>query len=782
MKRFVAALSLTALITASCGGSSAPPPTTFVPTEVAATLDYLPANDSFSFENFGGGQAPAELTVNLVRRLYGDTQVCAEVVDNRCTPHPVVLQLIQQANRSMAAGLCEGFAVLALRLAADPDELMALQADATRVAEMIKANPALLSELAYWYTTQFATEVQAQAKFYLEKSPIQIATTLSNDFANGGTGTGFTLGIYSDQGGHAVTPYKVESAGDAYRIYVYDSNWPGEERWIDVDEEGWVYALASTNPTEAASAWGGETGTMELTPMSARRGPFTCPFCPQEGQTKSGTLMTVAASGDSQLGLQIQDQDGNRLGFYDGEMVNEIPGATYRYLISSGSADPVLVFLPPTVETYTADVTSLTATEDTEEVKEAFSLLVLDEEKGVQIDAEVASTEVESDESLLEVAESGIEINEDTAEIELSLGEVLVEIELDEGEGFAAEFTESTKDEINIAVEIVDSETQVVIAEATIDTAEVEETAPVEFTIDYDEETGIQVEEDSVDAWVASDAEYFQAVAEDRVAEVLGEEFAAEREEFTAEWQEDSVLVEIDEDTWTSDYWEPENFDEDYYEEESAEWEEFTEWEEAEEFEEWSEDDPLAQGAAAPVLLSTEQIRRETILTETTEQIPTTLSNPTIRREIYEDEGGELTEIWTDMAWEVQTRTTVTTELLIQEGTESIYALNGETYSEIDWITEETQETISSSMEITDAWTTSELTATDQDCLYRPNSEPTLLQVRSDVSTLGSNGIVPSRQPMTSMKANGFTKTLRISSVPQSFSTAFFPMQGEEPP
>ena len=121
MKRFVAALSLTALITASCGGSSAPPPTTFVPTEVAATLDYLPANDSFSFENFGGGQAPAELTVNLVRRLYGDTQVCAEVVDNRCTPHPVVLQLIQQANRSMAAGLCEGFAVLALRLAADPD-------------------------------------------------------------------------------------------------------------------------------------------------------------------------------------------------------------------------------------------------------------------------------------------------------------------------------------------------------------------------------------------------------------------------------------------------------------------------------------------------------------------------------------------------------------------------------------------------------------------------------------------------------------------------------------
>ena len=362
MKRFVAALSVAALLAAGCGGGGSPPTPTFraaaFPVAETAALDYLPGDDSFAFENFGGGQAPAELTVNLVRRLYGDSQVCAQVVDNQCTPHPVVTQLIQQANRSMAAGLCEGFAVLALRLAADPDELMALQADATRVASLLRTNPALLSELAFWYTTQFASEVQAQAQFYLEKTPLEIAAALADDFADGGTGTGFTLGIYSAAGGHAVSPYRVESGEDTHRVFVYDSNWPGEERWIDVDDDGWTYALASTNPTEAAEAWGGGTGTMELTPMSARKGPFTCAFCPQEGQTKSGTLMTVAASGDSQLGLQVQDQDGNRLGVYEGEMVNEIPGATYRYLISAGTADPVLVFLPPSVETYTADVTT----------------------------------------------------------------------------------------------------------------------------------------------------------------------------------------------------------------------------------------------------------------------------------------------------------------------------------------------------------------------------------------------------------------------------------------
>ena len=76
------------------------------------SLDYLPDEDGFQFANYGGGAAPASLTVNLARRLYGDEQACASVDDSgKCVPHPVMLQLIDQANRAMAGGLCEGFAV-----------------------------------------------------------------------------------------------------------------------------------------------------------------------------------------------------------------------------------------------------------------------------------------------------------------------------------------------------------------------------------------------------------------------------------------------------------------------------------------------------------------------------------------------------------------------------------------------------------------------------------------------------------------------------------------------
>ncbi len=144
------------------------------PTPVGHALPFAPENDSFSFENFGGGEAPADLTVNMARRLYGDDQVCSDVTDNKCTPYPLILQLMSQANKSMRGGLCEGLAVLSLRLAGDLNTLASFQGTDT-VSQLIKEDPALLSEIAYWYVTQFATEVQQEASSYLEMAPKELA-------------------------------------------------------------------------------------------------------------------------------------------------------------------------------------------------------------------------------------------------------------------------------------------------------------------------------------------------------------------------------------------------------------------------------------------------------------------------------------------------------------------------------------------------------------------------------------------------------------------------------
>ena len=123
----------------------------------------------------------------MSRRLYGE-YVCSDVTDNQCTPYPVILQLISQA-KDNAGGLCEGLAVSAQAMN-DPSSLAEFQ-NVDNVSQLVKEDPALLSELAYWYVTQFATEVQGSSIF--EKHPAQLAKycCVTEAAANGDPSTGY---------------------------------------------------------------------------------------------------------------------------------------------------------------------------------------------------------------------------------------------------------------------------------------------------------------------------------------------------------------------------------------------------------------------------------------------------------------------------------------------------------------------------------------------------------------------------------------------------------------
>jgi len=747
MKRALATLLAGALLATSCAGGG-PPPTTTTTTSIPPkssvlledhALSFVPEEDSFSFENFGGGEPPADLTVNMARRLYGDDQVCQEVVDNRCTPYPVILQLIQQANRSMRGGLCEGLAVLSLRLEGDTEALTTFQ-QVQQAAQLVKEDPALLSEIAYWYVTQFSPEVQERATAYRSMSPADLARILMDDFAAAEAGnphTGYTVGIYSDMGGHAVTPYRVEETADGYRIYIYDSNWPTAERWIDVDADGtWVYALAATNPSEESSAWSGGVGTMELTPMGSRQGPFTCSFCPQSNSAKSGTMLTVAATGEKQMTIQIETESGDRLGYYDGGFVNEIEGATYRYLISGPStADPVLVFLPPEVEVFSADVGQIeapapvdepTVDEPVEEEKEQFSLLLLNEEKSIQVEAVVEEAVEEpvpgepavEEVSVLEITETSVDVGDlEEATVSVAVEAVEIKIELEDEQTIEVEFAPDDVAEEAIEIGITDVEGEIV-AEVEIDLTErtVEE-PPTVVEIDYDEETGeVTQEEEEIEAWVASDAEYFQAVVEDRVEEVLGESWAEEVTEDEA-WEDEEtesllteVLAEVEDDYWEDEYWEETTYDDDWFEEQEDE-------------DGWRDDTENPLVVEAPVLIGQAPATRSSVVRSWTTVDLETLSETTDRTEVYQDEAGTLTEVWVDTHWEVRETTSEWTETLHETGTLNTYSDNGELVEETVWETAVWEEDSEESSVVTDSWVTSDLVATDRDCLYRQNRE-----------------------------------------------------------
>ena len=622
------------------------------------TLDYVPNDDGFGFANYGGGNAPAALTVNLARRLYGDEQTCASVSDTgECTPQPVILQLIEQANRAMAGGLCEGFAVLSLRLYQQGATTSLLGQEAL-VAALEQGDPRVAAELAFWFVTQFASETQAAAAFYREQSPSEIVATLADDFANPLTSAGYTLGLYSAEGGHAVTPYAVEAVNGGSRIYIYDSNWPTETRWIDVVDNVWTYALAATNPTEESSAWTGTTGTLELTPMASRQPPFACAFCPQPDGTKSMTLLTAAGSNDTQLALQVVDDQGRKLGVFDNELVNEIPGAVYRYIATSNTADPVMILLPASVENYTADIATIGPASVNEEGSSAeetgaVSIFVAQDGAAARVETSIADvTDEADDEPVLAVTEQqGYEVNDlDEAAVQIADQNVAVSVVIQDDQELAFQFTApppppepsgslDADAEADTGTSIPEPEQpvtapQIVLSIATDEGEEVaeieitqsEEEVPEEIVIEIDEEGEVELVVEEIEARPAT------IVAELR--ELVEERLTADPEEqddwFDApeEGEEEPFILDLDDDFWDEEVWE-----EDWHEQED-DWV----WVESDEFVEWVEEEDI--GFVAEILSDDFIAEIEEIIERTEELI----------EELPDRIEGE----WSDDGWEVE--------------------------------------------------------------------------------------------------------------------------------
>ena len=187
-------------------------------------------------------------------------------------------------------------------------------------------------------------------------------------------------------GGHAVTPYAVDYKGDGkYEVMIYDNNWPGQTRAIafDTKADTWSYD-AATNPSDPTELYEGDadTQTMSLFPTSPGRSTQPCPFCgtvPSSGSTSTaGTteatrtaLIYLIGGATNHSHVLITDHAGHRLGYVNGKLVNEIPGAHYVLLTADqvwqNKLEPLL-FVPANVAyTITLDGTPLTSP-DTESI------------------------------------------------------------------------------------------------------------------------------------------------------------------------------------------------------------------------------------------------------------------------------------------------------------------------------------------------------------------------------------------------------------------------------
>jgi hypothetical protein len=333
-----------------------------------------PAVDAFSFANYGDDTGAVDMTVIEMQRMFGDG-VCANLVDG-CTLAPPARQWMEQMNKYMAGGHCEGMAVLSSLFYFGDADPSAFGADSVRDLE-ISGNDALQREIAYWWVTQGTSPGASQS---VSGSPSEVLDTLVESFSDGQQADeSWSLGIFKRDGtgGHAVTPYAVEENGDGtYKVFVYDNNYPSQGRVLTVDRDAntWQYE-ASTNPNVETDLYEGDadTDTLSVHPASPRVGRQEAAFGADGEISGYATVLQAGTDGieiwlDGDANLLITALDGRRLGWLaDGSFVNEIEGATatdLKFGVAVWEVDQEPVYVIP------GDITDFSVTIDGSQLDE----------------------------------------------------------------------------------------------------------------------------------------------------------------------------------------------------------------------------------------------------------------------------------------------------------------------------------------------------------------------------------------------------------------------------
>ena len=333
----------------------------------------MSVND-FRFPNWEGVEGRTDKPgAALMVRMFGADAVCASGTGaDDCELNPAAQSTVEAWEEALDGGHCEGMATLSLRYFLGLQDTADASSGATDAAEITRPSMTVDQEIVMWWATQFVPEVRSAAAATRQKDPVELVQELITGLRDR---TGFTVGIYADGFGHAVTPYAVTKNGSVYSVHIYDNNFPGEQKAILVDEttRQWRYEDGTENPDGTPYVWSGGTGTFELTPMAVRSGPFDDEFGAVVDNAKGSTVISLSAAAakgatrQPAAGLLVTTAGGKRVGIVDGAVVNEVPGAAYTVGKGGLGTSLVLVEMPSLQETYTVQPVSATRVDSTVE-------------------------------------------------------------------------------------------------------------------------------------------------------------------------------------------------------------------------------------------------------------------------------------------------------------------------------------------------------------------------------------------------------------------------------
>ena len=277
IRHAVAMLTVLALffVLTSCSSQSAQA----IP--VAAGMQ--PTSDGWSFANFPSSSFPDVVfdESDLVAMFGATSEVCVDGKTDPCVVTAEAAAWGQMINQSRASGHCQGLAIIAADRFND---------NSTPKTVELKTEEEALHAVTRAFATQFLPEVQEESTVWLNKSLDEKIDELKKSFAT--KKAAYTLGLYNATGGHAVTPFAVEyPTKDIARIMVYDSNWPGRNRYVDVDtkKKTWTFSFSAEDPEKDSEPWSGVATDIDLSSVDVSNS--TCPFCGSSVQIKQTTLV-----------------------------------------------------------------------------------------------------------------------------------------------------------------------------------------------------------------------------------------------------------------------------------------------------------------------------------------------------------------------------------------------------------------------------------------------------------------------------------------------------------
>ena len=274
------------LLLTSCGGGGSGGGAPVLVEAVATTL--RPTPDGFSFPNFPASATPVAFGEGELFDMFG-AQACVDGVASPCVATAEAAAWARMVNQARIAGHCEGLVVEAaerFNLRTSPPSFE-LSKDGDITTTIIKK-----------FATQFLPEVQDERREWGGRSLRNIVNSLGAAFQLGTTP--YVLGLYSPRGGHAVLPYAVEFQSDDVAIVrVYDSNWPGKNRFVRMDlaTNRWTFSFSAPDPLTDPAPWSGKSGDIDLA-SNATRAASKCPFCSTKGDSLNSLVVIRAGEND----------------------------------------------------------------------------------------------------------------------------------------------------------------------------------------------------------------------------------------------------------------------------------------------------------------------------------------------------------------------------------------------------------------------------------------------------------------------------------------------------